>query len=197
MWFGTSGFAETTSVSQPVTTGPGTVGATLRFWMKTVAGDAPEDFTLDIEVDDVVVQTYTITATEANYTERTVNFFLLPGTHTIEFSFTSVIDDFEDVDSSFLIDDISLNVCTPTAATADISGRVLTSIGRGVANTEVTLTDEAGTRRTVRTNSFGFYSFEDVSLGVYVMSVSSRYAFSPQVVNLFSDMEGVNFVAGR
>jgi hypothetical protein len=68
-----------------------------------------------------------------------------------------------------------------------------------MANTSVNLTDQLGVTRTARTNSFGFYSFDDVRVGPsYVLQpVSTRYTFSPQIITLAGDLEGVNFVAGQ
>ena len=197
---GFSGIPETASVGQGnLTTGPGPSVGTLRFFMKTVAGPAPADFTLDVVVDGLVRQTFTITETEPAYSERTVSFVLAPGTHTVAFEYESVADPNEDFDSAFMIDDVTLNVCAVTATTASLSGRVLAFNGRGVANTPVTLTNQFGVTRTALTNSFGYYRFDDVPVGLsYVLQpVSSRFIFSPQVITLDDDLEGVNFVSGR
>jgi|SRR5688572_17284875 len=202
IWFASDGDTETMVVGQTVdtvpTSGTSPVVATLSYWMKAVAGAAPATDTLQVVVDNVVVQTFTeVSVTEAGYTERIVNFVLTPGTHTIEFRYN--VNSQDDLVSSFLIDDVTLNACTVTAATADISGRVVLPNGRGLANTSVTLTDQLGVTLTARTNSFGFYSFDDVRVGPsYVLQpISSRYTFSPQVITPVDDMGGVNFVAGQ
>ncbi len=83
----------------------------------------------------------------------------------------------------------------PTAAGASLSGRVLTSVGRGLANARVTITDSNGAIRTVLTNPFGYYRFSDVSAGqTAILSVfSKRYSYTSQVVSVTSDLDGLNF----
>ena len=74
----------------------------------------------------------------------------------------------------------------PTAAAVTIGGRV-TAGGAGVLNATVSLTDAAGATRTARTNSFGYYRFENVPAGaIYTLSAQSkRYAFEPSTRVLF------------
>lgn len=89
---------------------------------------------------------------------------------------------------------------TPTAASANIGGRVATNAGRGVANVVVVLRGgDFGEPRRARTNSFGYYRFSDVPIGAsYVLSVSAkRYVFaSPFVsVNLTGDFDAADFIA--
>jgi hypothetical protein len=85
----------------------------------------------------------------------------------------------------------------PTAANVSVSGRVLTSDGRGIRNAIVVLTDQNGVTRTARSSSFGYYGFDGVQAGgTYVMSVSSkRYVFNPRVVSVSDELTGVDFVA--
>jgi hypothetical protein len=86
---------------------------------------------------------------------------------------------------------------TPTSAGASLSGRVLETNGRGLANATVVLTDSTGFERTVQTGSFGRFSFSDLPSGeTYIVSVRSRrFVFSPQVVNLQSDLSDVRLEA--
>src|SRR5688572_7752807 len=202
IWFGgNQGFEELAQVGQTVNVASTSV-ATLRFWMRfQEVGDPDLDDTINIRVDGNIVATFTEPAVdEAAYSERIVNFVLAPGSHTIVFEFDSPDDlTFPFASTNIGIDDISLNACVATAATASISGRVLLPNGRGMANTSVTLTDQAGVTLTARTNAFGFYRFDDVRVGPsYVLQVAGgRYSFSSQVVTLDGDLEGVNFVAGR
>ncbi len=85
----------------------------------------------------------------------------------------------------------------PSAAMVPISGRVLTSSGRGISSVRVTLTDEEGFTRTAISSSFGYYRFEGVEVGrVYVMSaLSKRFQFSPQVISLTDELTGFNLIA--
>ncbi|HJS51919.1 MAG TPA: hypothetical protein VJ781_08470 [Pyrinomonadaceae bacterium] len=172
--------------------------ATLSFQLWIGEVDPPALDTLTILVDGNPVATFTEpTVAESGYTERTVDLVLTPGSHTIVFVFDG--PDTDTGNTNFSVDDISLEACTVTAATADISGRVVLPNGRGVANTSVNLTDQLGVTLTARTNTFGFYSFDDVRVGpsYVVQPVSSRFTFSPQVITPVDDMGGVNFVAGQ
>lgn len=82
-----------------------------------------------------------------------------------------------------------------TAAAATISGRVLTTFGRGLSNARVNITEANGTTRTVLTNAFGYYRFSDVSSGQSaILSVfSKRYSYTPQVVSVTNDLDNLNF----
>lgn len=88
---------------------------------------------------------------------------------------------------------------SPTAASVSVSGRVLAGGKRGLSNAFVYLTDENGITQTTKTNSFGFYHFEDVQAGqsVIIRVISKRYQFDPQVLNLSGEVTEVNFVARK
>ena len=85
----------------------------------------------------------------------------------------------------------------PTAAPVSVSGRVVSLKGRGIAGASVNVTDQSGSSRMVRTNSFGYYLFNDIAAGeTYVLSVShKRYVFSPRVVSVSKDLSGFDFIA--
>lgn len=91
----------------------------------------------------------------------------------------------------------TIQVFAPTAATVSISGRVLTPQGRGLINATVILTDTNGNVRTARSGTFGYYRFDEVEAGrTYIFSVrSKRYQFTPQVVNVTEDLTDLNFTA--
>jgi hypothetical protein len=79
-----------------------------------------------------------------------------------------------------------------------ISGRVVSTSGRGVANVYMVLSNGGGTVATAYTNSFGYFSFANItgSQSYNLTPLSKRYSIDPQVVNLGSaDMTGVNFTA--
>lgn len=84
-----------------------------------------------------------------------------------------------------------------TAASVTLGGRVLTSSGRGVSKASVRLTDSNGNMRTVLTNPFGYYRFENVGAGeTYVFNIfSKRYIFAPQVISVMEENNGLNFTA--
>lgn len=84
-----------------------------------------------------------------------------------------------------------------TAASVSVSGRVITSSRRGLANAVVYLTDSGGNTRTARTTSFGYYRFNDIAAGqtVTVTVVSKVYQFAPKVLNLNEEVTQLNFLA--
>ncbi|MEJ7846597.1 MAG: S8 family serine peptidase [Pyrinomonadaceae bacterium] len=87
----------------------------------------------------------------------------------------------------------------PTAATAEISGRVVSGSGRGIANALITLTDSHGAAFTARTGSFGYYIFENIAVGqTYVATVlKKRYTFEIRTLNVDDNIAGLNFVSGE
>lgn len=91
----------------------------------------------------------------------------------------------------------NFSIQAPTAAAASVKGRVLTSGGRGIYRAVVTVTDLTGQTQTVRTNPFGYYRFNDLTVGeTYNFTVShKRYRFDPQVLNLGEDLSDFNLIA--
>lgn len=88
-------------------------------------------------------------------------------------------------------------VClAPTAASVEVSGRVVTPDGRGVRGARVSISDQAGALRTALTGSFGYYRFDDVTAGRnYVVSASAKgYNFPPRAVTVLDAMTDVDFV---
>ncbi len=88
----------------------------------------------------------------------------------------------------------AFEIQAPTAANVSISGKVLAG-NRGLTNAFVTLTDQNGATRTMRTSSFGYYRFDAVEAGqTYIVAVrSKRYQFAPQVVNVAENLSELNF----
>lgn len=86
---------------------------------------------------------------------------------------------------------------SPTAAQVGISGRVTDGNGRGVKGSIVSITDAQGVARTAITSPFGYYRLDDLTAGsTYVVSVASkRYQFTPQVLVVADQLNGVDFVA--
>jgi Carboxypeptidase regulatory-like domain len=95
--------------------------------------------------------------------------------------------------------DWAIGNLVPSAATASITGRVLTSTGRGVSRARVTITDLNGAIRYTTTNNFGNYRFDTLESGQsYVLSVSSkRYQFADATQTIFvgEDLTDVDFTA--
>lgn len=95
----------------------------------------------------------------------------------------------------FDINNANFAITAPTAALVSVSGRVVSSLGRGVPNALVTATDPNGVVRTARTNSFGYYRLDEIEVGgTYVFSVSlKRYQASARVVSLVEELNEFNF----
>ncbi|MBS1795946.1 MAG: proprotein convertase P-domain-containing protein [Acidobacteria bacterium] len=93
---------------------------------------------------------------------------------------------------------INGSVCalSPTAAGVTVAGRVSTA-GGGLANAIVYLTDASGSTRSRRTNSFGYYSFDNLRAGqtVTVTVVSKRFTFAPRVVDVDDNIADLDFYA--
>jgi CSLREA domain-containing protein len=84
----------------------------------------------------------------------------------------------------------------PTAAVVSIGGRVLTGDGMFLPNASVLLTDQNGLTRQTKSNSFGFYQFNDVPAGeIYVISGSHKaFQFVPQTVFIHDARDDLNLV---
>jgi Carboxypeptidase regulatory-like domain len=88
----------------------------------------------------------------------------------------------------------------PTSAMGSISGRVTDSYGLGISGATIRVVDaSSGTSNAVRSNSSGFYSFDDLPLSeFYLVTVEhKRYSFADNVrtFTLIDDLVGLNFVA--
>jgi Carboxypeptidase regulatory-like domain/Beta-propeller repeat len=92
-----------------------------------------------------------------------------------------------------------LDLTIPTAASANINGRVKTSNGRGIARVRVSLTKPNGEIQITTTNPFGYYRFQELAVGeTYILSVSSkRYTFvePTHVITLNEDLTDADFVS--
>ncbi len=91
-------------------------------------------------------------------------------------------------------------VLAPTAAGASISGKVRDDKGNGLKNITVVLAGGILTApRIVKTNSFGNFIFNDVTVGeVYVVSVSNKkYGFQQDsfVVSLMENITDMVFIS--
>lgn len=91
----------------------------------------------------------------------------------------------------------SFTVLGTTAASVSLSGRVLTPSGRGLTNAVVTMIDSTGAVRYARSNTFGYFHFENVAAGqTCVFQINSkRYTFAPQVLTITDNVTELNFTA--
>ena len=93
-----------------------------------------------------------------------------------------------------------LEFYAPTAANASISGRVLTAGGVSIRNARVMVSGNSLPQpRVVTTGSFGYFTFEDLTVGeTYVVTVNSqRYTFQTpsRVISLVDNIVDADFVA--
>ncbi len=76
-----------------------------------------------------------------------------------------------------------------------IAGRVFTPAGAPIRNAAVSLIDSSGARVNATTSSFGVFNFNELRPGRYTLIVASkRYRFSPQVVDLASDLTDIQLI---
>jgi len=88
----------------------------------------------------------------------------------------------------------------PTAASASISGRVMTADGRPIRNATVTITGNSLMEpRTFQTGTFGYYMFDGLQTGeTYVVTVNSRrftFQVPARVISLIDNVADADFVA--
>ncbi len=93
----------------------------------------------------------------------------------------------------------TLTLTSPTAAGVTVSGRVVTSEGRGLRSTNVLITDPNGNTRRVLTGAYGSFQFDDVEVGqTYVISVGARrFNFTPQVLQISDNISDLVFTANQ
>ena len=88
---------------------------------------------------------------------------------------------------------------TPTAAGVTVSGRVTTAEGRGISNALISLTDQSGIKRVVRSGARGFYRFDDVEAGqTYILSIASRqfqFANPTRIISVVDNIVDADFTA--
>ena len=91
----------------------------------------------------------------------------------------------------------AINTLAPTAAAASVSGRILTTEGRGVANASVILTDTEGNVRVARTNAFGHFQLSDISAGAnYTVTINHKqHRFAPALISVGEDLSDLLFIA--
>jgi hypothetical protein len=93
----------------------------------------------------------------------------------------------------------AVELLVPTAANATISGRALTSNGRGLGNVVIGVYDISGNQiKYARTNSFGYFTVFDVPAGssYVVAAMSKRYRFEQPsyAVALDDNVDGLIFI---
>ncbi len=92
---------------------------------------------------------------------------------------------------------VELSLAAPNQA--EITGRLLNTMGQGIPNARVTLTDTTGESRSVVSNGFGAYRFGALQVGqTYTLSVKSKgLAFTPLTVSVTGQSVSVDLIAGQ
>jgi hypothetical protein len=94
----------------------------------------------------------------------------------------------------------SAGVVAPTAATGNITGRVLTADGRPIANVRVIISGgQLPESISFYTGHLGYYNFEDLPVGqAYVITVKSRrftFANPTKIIDLKDSITDADFIA--
>lgn len=87
---------------------------------------------------------------------------------------------------------------SPTAANLSVSGQIKDNLGRGVARASIVLTAMDGSSRTISTNPFGYYRFEELEAGqTYTIEVrhkSMSFINNPRILSVDADLQDVDFI---
>jgi hypothetical protein len=88
-------------------------------------------------------------------------------------------------------------ILAPTAANANLTGRVLDPNGRGVYGAIMSMMDQSGNVRYATTNPFGYYRFLGVPAGqAYVITPThKRYRFQSRTIAVSEDIADIDFTA--
>ncbi len=92
---------------------------------------------------------------------------------------------------------IITQMAAPTAASVTVAGRAIDASGRGLGGVRVSIMGPTGSHRVVNTSPFGYFRFENVSVGQsYVIeAIHKRYSFIPQSVTVMDEMTDLQIVA--
>ena len=79
------------------------------------------------------------------------------------------------------------------ASNVSISGQVVSANGSQIANAIVTISNMNGVIQSVRSNSFGYFTFRNISSGqTYSLNANAKqFVFSPQNINVTGDATGI------
>ncbi len=99
----------------------------------------------------------------------------------------------------FDINDVNFPISAELPSIVSVGGRAVTSGGLAIKDAQLAMTSMGGVTRIARTNSFGYYRFDDVAIGQdYVVSIASkRFTFTPEsiTVTVTAGLTGVDFVS--
>ena len=92
---------------------------------------------------------------------------------------------------------VELSAAAPNQA--ELTGRLLTTVGSGVPNSRVTLTDATGASRTVISNGFGMYRFGNLQVGqTYTVTIAARgLSFAPITLSVTGQTVNADIIAAQ
>jgi hypothetical protein len=173
-----------------VLTGASPLQSITRYWTITPTGPTQANITLSYQASDV----------PGGANENGFKFLHQNGSGT----FTADPTSFDVPTHTFVINGVTAfsnwslgTLLAPTAANVSVSGRVANQTGRSVSNAIVTFTDANGASRSARTNQFGYFVFDDITVGrTYVVSVRAKgYEFEPRAISIGDEIANLDFVA--
>jgi Carboxypeptidase regulatory-like domain len=166
----------------------------------------PQFYRVEIRnTSNTVLQTvYNFTApantlTDIPYTDHVASLGTTYAGQTIRVAFVWTTDTGLTGPGNVGLDRVLLEQLGPTAAPVNVSGYVLTSLGRPPRGALVTLSDLNGNRQTTFVDRQGHYLFTDVEAGqTYFVSVEAKgYSFTPptRLVTPNFTVENLDFTA--
>lgn len=136
-----------------------------------------------------------VSGIEANYGAYRISGGIASGLTSIVNTFSNTVN----APNVTGFSDWTLAELIPTAANASVGGRVITAAGNGIGKTVVTLTDQSGNARTLLTNTFGYYRFDEVEVGqTYVVAAQNKrfqFASPTKIISVRSDVTDADFVS--
>ena len=119
-----------------------------------------------------------------------------PPTTNISFTSDPVVSEVVDGSASTLATAFTaanVSLLVPTSAGATIEGTVTRANGAGLSRATVVLSGAAGARRSVLTNGFGRFRFDDVAVGeTYTIDVRAKgLVFRPRLITVTEDVTGI------
>jgi Carboxypeptidase regulatory-like domain len=199
----TSGTAEYSPMTATVTalaTNPSslTVSLTDDFLPGVVQHDAVSRYWTVTETGDLTANmTFTYLDSDVNGNESLYKVFKRENGSTVPIapSTSSPAANTASVTGVSNFSDWGIGALTPTAAAVNVGGRISDANGYGVSRAMVTMTDHNGQIRTALTNPFGYYRFDNVTVGgTYILNVTSKqHQFGSQVVTVEDEMMVINF----
>jgi hypothetical protein len=187
---GTVGSSLTVNVTDAFLPGSMPGNSASRYWTVTENGNLTANMAFTYRSEDVNgdENTYKVLRRSGGFTIQSISSTNNPATNTATIQNVSNFSDW------------GVGNAVPTAANAEINGRLTTAYGEGIRNATVMLSGGTLTQPMyVQTGTFGNYRFADLAVGqTYVITViSKRYAFPnpSRVINLTDSVTEENFEA--